>query len=242
MNIKEEMISTLRLEPARIGALEKAHRQNERGYALVVLIALITVMMLLIMSAAPSIRHQTLREREIEAIFRGEEVAEAIRRYVAANNGQLPTSMEQLLEGVPRGTKKVQILRPAAAKDPLSESGEWKLIRLNDPALIRFQSAVTLYAGGREPMTRDPFIQRYKGNLKVTLNLDSKEDATQGKSDEASSDSILDDDDEESGGEDTSADSTGPFIGVASRNRSKSIISYYGVERYNRWIFTPLFR
>jgi type II secretory pathway pseudopilin PulG len=237
------MMSILR-EPDLSGVPEKIERHNdERGYALVALIALITVMMLLVISAAPNIRQQTQREREIEAIFRGEEVAEAIRRYVQANNGQLPTSMDQLLEGVSRGTKKVQILRPAAAKDPLSESGEWRLIRLNDPALIKFQVAVTNYAGGREPLTRDPFIQRYKGSLKVTLNLDSKDEATPGEGDkESSGESLDDDDDEESGGEDTSVDSTGPFIGVASRNRSNSIISYYGVERYNRWVFTPLFR
>ncbi|MGB7922498.1 MAG: hypothetical protein WCF57_04580 [Pyrinomonadaceae bacterium] len=241
------MIYTQRIEPDRTGTPQQIARPSERGYALVALLAIMTVMLLLVVSAAPSIRQQTQREREIEAIFRGEEVAEAIRRYVQANNGQLPTSMDQLLEGVPRGTKKVQILRPAAAKDPLSESGEWRLIRLNDPALIRFQAAVTLYAGGREPLTRDPFIQRYKGSMRVTLNLDSKdkEDATPGESAESSSggsSSSVDDDDEGSGGEDSSVDSTGPFIGVVSRSRSKSIISYYGLERYNRWIFTPLFR
>ena len=36
--------------------------------------------------------------------------------------------MDQLLEGIPRGTKKLQILRAEAARDPLSSSGEWKLI------------------------------------------------------------------------------------------------------------------
>lgn len=221
---------TMCMKPDRIDAREKMRRRGERGYALVALIALITILMLFVMSAAPNIRQQTLREREIEAIFRGEEVAEAIRRFVQANNGQLPTSMEQLLEGVPRGTKKVQILRPAAAKDPLSESGEWRLVKINDPALIKFQMAVTLYAGGKEPITRDALIRRWKGSVKVSLNLDSKDDSTPGESDE------------ESGGEDSSADSTGPFIGVTSRDRSKSIISYYGVERHDRWIFTPLFR
>lgn len=233
-------------------------RPRERGYALVALIAVMTIMMLLIIAAAPSIRHQAEREREMEAIFRGEEVAEAIRRYVQANNGQLPTSMDQLLEGVPRGTKKVQILRPAAAKDPLSESGEWRLVRLNDPALLKFQVSVTLYAGGRTPISRDPFIQKYTPRaLQSITNLGSKDDSTPSESKDDSTQSESKDDskpsekddstptsasDESSGGEDTSVSSTGPFIGVASRNRSGSIITYYGIERHDRWIFTPLFR
>src|SRR5205814_21967 len=33
-----------------------------------------------------------------------------------------------------------------------------------------------------------------------------------------------------------------PFIGVASQNKGKSFIAYYGIENYSKWIFTPLFR
>ena len=232
MSVRRRVMSFLRIEsaPAAVVSHEESGRRGERGYALVALIALMTIMMLFVSAAAPNIRQQAIREREMEAIFRGEEVAEAIRRYAQANNGQLPTSMDQLLEGVPRGTKKVQVLRPAAAKDPLSESGEWRLVRLNDPALMKFQVAVTLYAGGKEPITRDPFIQRYKGTIKSIVNIESKEDATPGESNESASD------------EDASLNSTGPFIGVTSRNRSPSIITYYGIERYDRWVFTPLFR
>jgi type II secretory pathway pseudopilin PulG len=251
---------TVSIKPDRDGVQSEMRRHGEGGYALIALIAMMSIMMLLILAATPNIRHQTQREREMEAIFRGEEVAEAIRRFVQASNGQLPTSMDQLLEGVPRGTKKVQILRPAAAKDPLSESGEWRLIRLNDPALLKFQIAVTLYAGGRTPISRDPFIQKYTPNtIKSITNIGSNDDSTPAESkdgstkddstkddstadDSTANDSTLDESEEASGGEDTSTNSTGPFIGVASRSRSDSIITYYGIERHNRWVFTPLFR
>jgi hypothetical protein len=43
-------------------------------------------------------------------------------------------------------------------------------------------------------------------------------------------------------GEADSANSTGPFLGVASRSQRNSVISYYGIERHDQWIFTPLFR
>ena len=112
-------------------------RRGERGYSLVALLALMTVLMIMMMAAAPSLRQQSRRERELEAIARGEEVAEAIRAYVHYAR-RLPTSMEELQKGAPVGTKNVQVLRASAARDPLSESGEWRLVKVNDRAMIGF--------------------------------------------------------------------------------------------------------
>jgi type II secretory pathway pseudopilin PulG len=202
----------------------ETHARGEQGYALVSLLALMTIMALILVSAVPNVRRQTQRSLEEEAIWRGEQVAEAIRRYTRARN-TLPTSIEQLLEGIPVGTKKVQILRPVAAHDPLSSKGDWKLIKRTDPAFVEFQLAVIAYAG-RQVTTRDTaFVNAAGGQLPPMANIldtGSKDDAT--------------------GGEDESENSTGPFIGVASRSRRSSIITYYGIERHDRWIFTPFFR
>lgn len=193
---------------------------GESGYTLFGLMALMTLLALLATAAAPSIKQQALREREQEAIFRGEEVAEAIRLYFRYT-GRLPTSMDQLLEGVPRGTKKIQILRPAAAIDPLTNE-EWRLIRPRTQTMIQFQRAVMLYAEGRlPPTTRDPqLFARY--GMQVTNIVDTGSTPT--------TTSIED----ESG--------IGEFIGVASRNRDESVITYYGIEHHDQWVFTPLFR
>ena len=53
----------------------------EAGYTLVALLALMTLLALFATAAAPSIRQQAQREREKETIFRGEQVADAIRDY-----------------------------------------------------------------------------------------------------------------------------------------------------------------
>lgn len=198
-------------------------RQSERGYTLVALLALMTIMALLLVAAVPNVRLQAQRSLEEEAIWRGEEVAEAIRLYTR-RTGRLPTSIEQLLEGVPVTTKKVQVLRPVAAHDPLSSSGEWKLIRRTDPAFIDFQKSVIAYAG-RQPPTRDTAFIGAAGQLPPLTN-------------------ILDTGTVESapGGEDDSANTSGPFIGVASRSRRDSIINYYGIPRHDKWVFTPYFR
>ena len=199
-------------------------RAGERGYALISLLAMMTIMALLLVQAVPNYRRMAQRELEEEAIARGEQVVEAIRLYVQAKNA-LPTSIDQLLEGIPRGTKKIQILREAAARDPLSTSGEWKLIRRNDPAFMEFLSKVTAYAG-RTPTTRDASFIRWAGAPPVVTNvLDTGSE-----------------EEEAPGGEDDSDDTSGPFIGVASRSRRNSVISYYGIERHDRWIFTPYFR
>jgi hypothetical protein len=42
--------------------------------------------------------------------------------------------------------------------------------------------------------------------------------------------------------EDDSSNGIGEFIGVASRNTDESVITYYGIDHHDQWVFTPLFR
>jgi type II secretory pathway pseudopilin PulG len=201
---------------------------RERGYALIALLALMTLMMFAAMALAPSVRHQSLRELETEAIARGEHVAEAIRAfYHITQPNRLPTSMEELQEGAPFGTKKIQVLRASAARDPLSKSGEWRLIKAQDREFIEFIRALVLYTNGKQPqqMTTDQKMRAAVPNIPVATNILD-----------------LGDDEDAPGGEITTAASNGPFIGVASRSQRESVIAYYGIERHDKWIFTPLFK
>jgi type II secretory pathway pseudopilin PulG len=208
------------------------HRRDprERGYALIAMLALMTLFMFVMMAAAPSIRQQSRRERELEAIARGEEVAEAIRMYIALHPAkQPPTSMDELLEGVtPAGrTKKVRVLRASAARDPLSESGEWRTVKPRDEAFVRFVRDITEYADGRTPTpTTDQSLTGLTAQLPQITGLVTG--LGSGSNDE--------------GGEDSSLSSSGPFIGVASRSRRDSIVTYYGIDRHDRWVFTPFYR
>lgn len=213
-----------------------AQERAEAGYTLVAMLALMTLLALFALSAAPSLRHQAQREREKEAIFRGEQVADAIRDYYlyriattgAAGPQALPTSMDQLLEGIPipGGSKKRQVLRASAARDPLSSTGEWRTVRPLAPELLEFQRAVIVYAGGLPPQPAYTQIQALQQVAAPTMA---------GVLDTGSSLSAA-------GGEDSSADSSGPFVGVTSRSRNNSILYYYGIDRHNGWIFTPLFK
>ena len=205
-------------------------RPPQGGYALIALLALMTLLMIAMMSAAPSIRQQSRRERELEAIARGEEVAEAIRMYITMNpTRQPPNSMDELLDGVtpPGRTKKVKVLRASAARDPLSESGEWRTVKPRDEAMIRFVRDLAEYAEGRTPTaTNDSSLLPLVGQLPQITGLVTG--IGSGSNDE--------------GGEDDSLSSSGPFIGVASRSRRESIVTYYGIDRHDRWVFTPFYR
>ena len=202
-----------------------ARRPRERGYTLVALLALMTILAIVAMSAAPSLRQQIEREREKEAIARGEEVAEAIVLYTRLK-GAPPTEMQQLLDGVDVGIKKVHILRPSAAIDPLSKSGEWKLVHPTDKVVGEFQDHVMEYTNGVIPDTREPFFKQFTRQITGLSNLNKDKETDKGEC-----------------GEDSESNSSGgPFIGVVSRNRCPSVMTFYGIERHDLWVFTPLFR
>lgn len=195
--------------------------------SLIAVMAFLTLLTIALLAVAPTIHQGVQREKELEAIRRGEEVAEAIRQYVLANNGKLPESIDQLLEGVPFGTKKRQILRPSAAIDPLSEDGKWRLMEFNGKGFINFGRRVQIYNNGVLPSNPQPsqLFDRYGFGL--VNNVDTKGD-----------EDLKEDSEEEY---EAKTDKT-PFIGVASQSRSRSVIAYYGIENHSKWVFTPMFR
>lgn len=211
-------------------------RSSERGYSIAALLAFMTVLGIFAMAAAPRIQQQAMREREKETIFRGEQIADAISEYYryrrratgAAGDQALPTSMDQLLEGIPiqSAARNRQILRASAATDPLSEDGEWRYIAPRGESLVEFQQSVMLYAGNILPMPREQQLlqlQQFAAPQIITItNLGSSSSR--------------------SGGSNVGDTTSGPFVGVASSNTSKSVLTYYGIESHDGWIFTPLFR
>ena len=214
----------------------RARRRSEGGYTLVALLALMSVVALFAMAVAPSLQQQTQREREKEAIFRGEQVADAIAqyyRYKAGTTGNfgdqaLPSSMDQLLEGVPipGGSKNRAILRVSASRDPMTNGGEWRFVHPRSQRLIDFEQSVMFYTNGFLPPPRTQELQRLQ-QLAVPVIVNVMNTGTKPAPSSATS---IDD------------DSSGPFVGVVSRSTKDSVLYYYGIERHDQWIFTPLFR
>ena len=124
------------------------------------------------------------------------------------------------------GSKKRQILRVSAARDPLTVEGEWRFVLPRTEGMVDFQQSIMFYSGNVIPQTRDREIAQLQAlavpQVITTTNLGSLTSKTGSSS--------VDD------------DATGPFVGVASRSRRESVLAYYGIEQHNQWIFTPLFR
>ncbi len=202
---------------------------NESGMTLMAVMVFLAAFAFVLMAAAPSIYIDVQREKELESIRRGEEITNAIFLYVHYYRGQkLPESLDDLLEGLPDGTKKRQILRASAMTDPLSLDGEWRLVPPEPETIARFAKRVQAYNNGILPSSPGPnpnYFDRYSAQIVSLLNTETEEETERPDEEDPS----------EFG-------STGPFIGVVSKSTARSVLTYYGQENHSKWIFTPLFR
>lgn len=208
--------------------LPTADRRAERGMSLLAVMAVMTLFAIGLLAVAPSVVQEVQREKELESIRRGEEVAKAIEEYVVHHRGaKLPSSIDDLLEGLPQGTKKRQILRASAAVDPLSEDGRWQLVPIDK--MKNFARRVQNYNNGLLPASNNSLqsIHNRLGAIITNIDTKSEEDAT----------AAADETDEE-----TFSTDKNPFVGVVSQSKSRSVIAYYGIENHSKWVFTPLFR
>ena len=207
-------------------AMTRTDKSNEQGMTLFAVLAVMAIFAIALMAVAPTVQMEVQREKELETIRRGEEIAEAIRQYVEFYGGaKLPNSMDELLEGLPQGTKKRQILRASAAVDPMSEDGKWRLIKADVTTIGPFAKRVQDYNNGLLPSNPSQTFDRFALVIVNSLNTGSESDTT-----------------EPDEGEIEVLTENTPFIGVASQSRSKSVIAYYGTQNHSKWIFTPLFR
>jgi type II secretory pathway pseudopilin PulG len=95
-------------------------RTGERGFALVIVLAGIAVMMILMGAGASTWRYIMQDDREQELFFRGDQIAGAIERYQKKNGNTFPVSLEVMVQG--------RYLR-RAYKDPMTKDGKWRLVR-----------------------------------------------------------------------------------------------------------------
>ena len=192
------------------------------------LIAVMGIMVIFataLMAVAPTVMHDVQREKELESIRRGEEVARAIEAYVIYHRGtKLPESIDELLEGLPMGTKQRMILRPSAATDPLSEDGKWRLVQPEPQLIANLAKRIQDYNNGILPSNPSNVFDRWAVVIVNNVTMPDESQASEPDPDyEVVTDNV-------------------PFIGVASQSRSKAILTYYGAENHSKWIYTPLFR
>src|SRR5229473_6829583 len=105
-------------------APKDGRKRSERGYALLVVIFLVTLLLISTTVVAPNILTEGRREKEKDMIWRGKQYTRGVKLYYR-KIGRFPTSLDDLTK------PKLGSLRfmRQAYKDPMNkEDGSWRLI------------------------------------------------------------------------------------------------------------------
>lgn len=98
-------------------------RSRNAGYALIIMMIAVALLLISLTAALPSLYQQGQREREKEAIFCANQYARAIYLFYR-KFGRYPTSVKDLLN-----TSGIRFLRQPYP-DPLSPTGRWRFVHV----------------------------------------------------------------------------------------------------------------
>ena len=104
-----------------------AFQTRERGFTMALALAMATVMGIFLMVAMPTLATEVQREKEMNLIFRGEDIANALRLY-NLRMGKYPTQLEELMKTKPRMIRQLYT-------DPMTEEGAWEYIYAVQPGV-----------------------------------------------------------------------------------------------------------
>ena len=117
-------------------------RRAPVGYALLILMMMVTLLLISLTATLPSIYMEAQREREEELIFRGVEYQKAIFLF-RQKFQRYPRSVEELL----KKTNGVRFLRHEY-KDPMTKSGKWRFIHATPQGTLIDSKTMNVTAQG----------------------------------------------------------------------------------------------
>jgi len=206
--------------------------RNEKGYALAVVVVFTTVLLVTISAAMINWQKAIQREREEELIFRGKQFIRAVELWQRKFPGTFPTTIDALLN-----TNNVHFLRKKW-KDPITNSDEWRLIKLNPDGSI---SGLTIIPSGGLPEATIPGAPG-QGRSRASGSATSARSGfpTSDMSSQSSAQNIRSPQAGQGQGSRTQSASTpvlGGIIGVASTSEKQTLKTYNGRNKYNEWEF-----
>ena len=212
--------------------LKKTSRTRiaEQGYMLLSVMLAMTLILIAMAIEAPRIAQQIKRDKELELVHRGKDVATAIKHFVHKNGGRYPSSLEQLED-----TNHIRYLR-RRWKDPTTGESIWRLVHVgeaeikiptpnpglnpntNNPGLGGGISGLSNNTPATSPNTTAPVLpgtgpqaNPQPGNQLGTLTTSNVGNG------------------QTVGG--------GQIIGIASVNKNKSILEFNEKDEYDEWFF-----
>ena len=210
-------------------------KRTERGYALIGLMAVMMFALILTTATAPTLKQEMQREKEEEMLWRGQQVALAIRNYRALRGGMFPTDLNDMVKPMDINGKRIRLLRPSALCDPMTpctDGTNWWLVHPGDPlpkelldAIVSSQekSVMPINPQGIQELAR--FAQMGSVNL-PGKPADTQLDGNIGPVENPGANPGSGSDDQK-----------GPIIGVVSKKTDKMFRSYFGIEEYDHALF-----
>jgi type II secretory pathway pseudopilin PulG len=191
-------------------------RRAEQGYALLSLVAAMTIAMVILASALPSVQHEMQREKEEELFWRARQVAIALGSYQIMY-GRPALKLEDLIKppeivGQQKGGKTR--LRAAALLDPLTNS-DWVAIRQGDPRLVKFFQTVQAYLAQEQKI----FPPQLLNLIPRAALLPNATGAPTESPDPAEAEAD---------------DDSRPIVGIVSRSKKPLIRNYFGIASYDQ--------
>jgi type II secretory pathway pseudopilin PulG len=207
----------------------RSKTRSQKGYLLLSVMLLITIMLLMLSIEAPRMAQQIKREKENELIHRGKEYAKAVRKYVR-KSGRYPTSLEQLED-----TNHVRFLRKRY-EDPMTGKTDWKLIHQGE-------AEVKIPQNNNNPGLQGSGNPSISGSSGPTASP-SPAGGTIGGGGTLGSGGLGSN---QSGGQGTGLQTSnigngqqfgsGGIIGVASTSKESGIHEFNGTSEYDKWLF-----
>lgn len=214
---------------------------RERGYALVSLLAGLTIMLVLMAGSIPAFQHEIQREREEEMFWRGQQVSWALLR-ASRTLGRYPTKLEDLAEKFQTPTGEMRFLRQSALCDPMfkcpNEGGDskgvgtstWRAVRRGDPLIRTFYQAYlaaktkdTASGLNRLPPMPQELAQLAAMQGNVTLPGSSDPEKQEGPPNSEFASDLKSEE--------------GPIYGVVSRYDKELIRNYFELASYDEALF-----
>ncbi len=198
----------------RAAARQRARRLcgPRRGYNLVILMVLVTVMNVLVAVAMPAWSQAMQREREKELIFRGLQYAEAIRVF-QTRTGRYPVSLRELLETEPRSIRQLWT-------DPTRDDSKWGLVTA---------ASAGRQVGGEDAQGRAP-ERRRPGSGDREEGDEEREGEPPVPVEDVSRKRAF--------GAPKGVQAAGPVIGVRSLTEDDATITFMGATSIEEWQFT----
>jgi type II secretory pathway pseudopilin PulG len=126
-------------------------KAGSHGYALLLVMMTVTLLLVALTAALPSVYMEAQREREEELIFRGNEYSRAIALYHTRFN-RYPATVDDLL----KKTNGFRALRHAY-KDPMTKSGKWRFIHVNAAGILVDSKTMNMQGGAGALGSNSPF-------------------------------------------------------------------------------------